>query len=239
MFVFLDMTMTVTGRAMDPAAAARVAHRARAVSDPRRVQILSLLRQTPVTVAELSAELDLRPSRTSLQLSVLRAAGLVRAERRGRCRIYSTDPDVVDHLLEELLPLGPGPARPRIAKGRLPPPGSALQIARTCYDHLAGARAVELAVEMERRGWIVRSAAGFLVTRMGESRLVQRGVDVAMCREAHRKFASSCLDWTERRPHVGGAIGKELLRSLESAGYLVRGEDRSVDIRRPILGWLR
>jgi len=219
-------------------AAAELARRARAVSDPRRVQILGRLVGSPATVGELAAVLGLRPSQASLQLAVLRRVGLVRIEPRGRHRIYSVDGDAIQRLLGELAS-APGD-RFRRSKGptERPMPGSPLQIARTCYDHLAGARAVELAAGMERLRWMVRSASGFVVTRRGEVELLRRGVSVPLCREARRKFAPGCLDSSERRWHIGGSIGHELLRSLEQGGFVRRGPGREVRLRRPILDWL-
>jgi DNA-binding transcriptional ArsR family regulator len=219
--------------------ASRIARRAHALADPRRVQILALLKQAPASVGELALQLELRPARASLLLSILREAELVRAERRGRCRLYSTDGDLADALLADLLPAGTaGTTRPMVRA-----PGlfakSPLRLARSCYDHLAGARSIELTMEMERRHWIVPTAAGFLVTAIGERQLLRRGVDVAMCREARRKFAPACLDWTERRPHLGGSVGREIFRCLQSAGYVRRGPGRVVDIRRPLIEWFR
>jgi DNA-binding transcriptional ArsR family regulator len=218
--------------------AADLARRARAVSDPRRVQILGRLVGSPATVGELAAVLGLRPAQTSLQLAVLREVGFVRLEPRGRHRIYSVDGDAIQRLFEEL---GSAPEnrfrRPKRPSGG-PVPGSPLQIARTCYDHLAGARAVELATEMERLRWLVRSASGFVVTRRGEVELLRRGVSVPLCREARRKFAPGCLDSSERRWHIGGSIGHELLRGLERGGFARRGPGRVVRLGRPILEWL-
>ena len=220
-----------------PAAARQIARGARSLTDPRRVTILALLRESPATVSDIALALAARPSETSRQLAELRASGLVTAVRRGRCRWYSVDPDRVARLLTELAPpaveaLAP-PARTQ------PPAGSNLRSARTCYDHLAGATAVELADELERHGWLVRAASGYLVTENGERQFVRRGLDVERCRSARRSLAVRCLDWTERRPHVGGAIGAELLRTLQREGFVSRGAGRSVRVRRPLREWVR
>jgi DNA-binding transcriptional ArsR family regulator/ribosomal protein S19E (S16A) len=224
---------------LDGATASNIARRARALADPRRVRILDLLREGPKTVNELAAGLDLRPARTSLQLSVLRDAGLVRGERRGRCRLYTTDGDLVGRFLEDFRRAGTETVAGGSRKPRRPVVGSALQVARSCYDHLAGAQSVTLALEMEQQGWLVRTASGFVITSVGERELVQRGVDVALCRDARRKLAPACLDWTERRPHVGGSIGRAIFENLISAGYLGRATGRVVTVRRPLGGWMR
>jgi DNA-binding transcriptional ArsR family regulator len=219
------------------APARRVARAARALTDPRRVTILAMLRDAPATVSEIALRLSVRPSETSRQLGALRSAGFVSAVRRGRCRWYSVDPDRIGRLLSEFEPaVLDAPAAPARTQ---PPVGSPLRTARTCYDHLAGATAVELADELERHGWLVRATSGYLVTGVGERELVRRGLDVARCRAARRSLAVRCLDWTERRPHVGGAIGSEMLRCLQRAGYVARGPGRSVRVRRPLREWVR
>jgi DNA-binding transcriptional ArsR family regulator len=225
------------GRGLLPAEAGQVARAARALGDPRRVLILGMLRSAPATVSEIALRISSRPSETSRQLADLRGSGLVSVVRRGRCRWYSVDPDRVARLLREFLPEEPGgPAAPARTQ---PPVGSTLRVARTCYDHLAGAVAVELADELERHGWLVRAESGYLLTPLGERQLVRRGLDVARCRAARRSLAVRCVDWTERRPHVGGAIGAELLRSLVREGYVARGSGRSVRVRRPPRDWVR
>jgi DNA-binding transcriptional ArsR family regulator len=219
------------------AAAREVARAARSWADPRRVTILALLRDAPATVSEIALRLAARPSETSRQLGELRSGGWVAVVRSGRCRWYSVDPDRVGRILGELVPAWPdAPAPPARTQ---PPVGSSLRVARTCYDHLAGATAVDLADELERHGWLVRAASGYLVTELGERQLVRRGLDVGRCRAARRSLAVRCLDWTERRPHVGGAIGAELLRELQRSGYVARGAGRSVRIRRPLRDWVR
>ncbi len=210
-----------------------------AMADVRRVRMLSLLRVAPATVNEVAASLELRASEASLQLTRLRAVGLVRVVRSGRHRIYSADPDRISRLLEALT--GDGELSGNVTgarlRRRLPPPE--LRQARTCYDHLAGATAVELADRLVGLRWLVRGRYDFLLTEKGEHQLVRRGVDVAACREARRRLAPGCLDWSERRPHIGGALGSALLRSLESAGFLTVERHRKVRSRRPILDWLR
>lgn len=221
----------------------RVARLAGALADARRVRVLFFLRAGPATVSEISAALGLPTAQTSLHLAKLRDRGLVRAERQGRHRIYSADPDPLRRLakgLEELTrgertaPAGPGarPSRP----AQIDP---ALRRARTCYDHLAGTAAVDLVSRMERRGWLLRRASGFLPTEKGGRQLMRRGVNVAACREMRRKLAPGCLDWTERRWHLGGALGAAVLDSLVQQGYVESTSGRHLRIRRAVTGWLR
>jgi DNA-binding transcriptional ArsR family regulator len=220
----------------------RIARLADGLADPRRVRALSLLRSNPATVNEIAAALTLWPSETSFQLSKLRDLGLVRVTRRGRYRIYSGDPDVLGRLLDglgEAAASAPGtsPARRSRVPAR-PRPGSDLQRARTCYGHLAGSLGVELASKIEAKGWLVRGATGFLVTQQGEKELARRGVDLDSCRESRRKLAPGCLDWTEHRTHIGGALGAAILSALTTSGFIEIRAGRHVRVHRPTDEWL-
>jgi DNA-binding transcriptional ArsR family regulator len=221
----------------------RIADLADVLSDPRRVRILQLLTRSPATVSEIGEALGFRASETSLQLAPLRRLDLARVVRRGRHRIYSVDPDATLRLLEPIAEFSH-----RASAGRRPPGGRGLpsptrdpglRQARLCYDHLAGLAGVELAAGMERLGWIVASPTDYLVTARGEQELLRRGVDVAVCRDSRRKLAPGCLDWTERRAHVGGALGAAILRQLASTGYVRLGTQRHVRVRRPVDEWLK
>lgn len=218
-----------------------VVGRARSLSDPRRVRILTLLTRGPATVSEIGDSLGLAPSETSRQLAVLRAERLVRMHPRGRHRIYTADTDLVLRILQIVSDGSPGshpgPGDPLEGDDPRSRRIALLRLGRTCYDHLAGTVAVDLAVGMERRGWLVREAEDFLVTQKGEARLLERGVNLAICRDARRKLAPGCLDRTEQRPHIGGSLGAELLRCLSRAGYLKYGPGRRVRFQRPIIAW--
>jgi DNA-binding transcriptional ArsR family regulator len=240
-FSFVDMSSAHPRSAAAPISVELVVGRARSLSDPRRVRILTFLTRGPATVSEIGDSLGLAPSETSRQLAVLRAGRLVRMHPRGRHRIYTTDTDLVRRILEIVSDGSPGsrPAPRHPSKGDDPRSRrtALLRRGRTCYDHLAGTVAVELAVAMERRGWLVREAEDFLVTQKGEAQLLERGVDMAICRDARRKLAPGCLDRTEQRPHIGGSLGAELLRCLSRSGYLEHGPGRQVKFLRPMLGW--
>jgi DNA-binding transcriptional ArsR family regulator len=218
-----------------------VVGRARCLSDPRRVRILTFLTRGPATVSEIGDYLGLAPSETSRQLAVLRAERLVRMHPRGRHRIYTADTDLVRRILEIVSDGSPGsrpgPRRPSVGDGPRSRRTALFRRGRTCYDHLAGTVAVDLAGAMERRGWLVREAEDFLVTQKGEAQLLERGVDLAICRDARRKLAPGCLDRTEQRPHIGGSLGAELLRCLSRSGYLEHGPGRHVRFLRPMLEW--
>ncbi len=121
---------------------------------------------------------------------------------------------------------------------------TAMRQARTCYDHLAGVAGVGLMDEMLRRGWlqIAKDAPrpDYSLTQSGEDALGKRGVDVTRAKVSKRKFAYGCLDWTERRAHLGGALGAAILEALRDDGAVQRSEGtRTVATLKPVTGWLK
>jgi hypothetical protein len=95
---------------------------------------------------------------------------------------------------------------------------------------------------MRRRGWLRPETKGrpaYELTLVGVRALVRRGVDVDAARASRRRFATACLDWTERRPHLGGALGARILDSLREETYVRRrGTGREVQIVKPLAEWL-
>ena len=94
--------------------------------------------------------------------------------------------------------------------------------ARTCYDHLAGRLGVRLTEALVKRGVLLAGDAAFILTEAGEETLVRLGVDVAAARASRRSFARACLDWSERRPHLAGALGAALADALLGGGWARR-----------------
>lgn len=214
-----------------------------ALGEPSRLALLSALLEGEATVSDLASRLGLAQPRVSTHLARLRVAGLVTRLSVGRHRAYRADAARVGRLLDALsaaAPRGlrqpsPGAARER----RLDTP---LRRARTCYDHLAGIEGVRLLWEMRKRSWVFEvagEAPAYELTAAGVRALERRGVDVDAARAARRRFAAPCLDWTEREPHLGGALGAGTLAALFAKGYLRRRrKGRDVRIVKPLSNWL-
>jgi len=101
-----------------------------------------------------------------------------------------------------------------------------LDEARTCYDHLAGRAGVTLLDALLGAGLLAGAGIGYEVTEAGTAALAAFGVDVAEVRRARRRFAGSCLDWTQRRPHLSGALGAAITARLLQLGWIERGRLR-------------
>jgi DNA-binding transcriptional ArsR family regulator len=217
-----------------------------ALADATRLRILEVLSEDEATVSDLAARLGLAQPRISSHLKVLHGAGLVTVAALGRQRTYRVDADRIGRVLAALralvppesAPLAPSPPAAREVERNTP-----LRQARTCYDHLAGVAGITLLDELLRRRWLMLEQKGdrphYHLTPAGGRALLARGVDLDGARAARRVFAYGCLDWTERRHHLGGALGAAALRALEKAGAIRRSKaSRAVTLLKPLREWL-
>lgn len=208
----------------------RVARIAAAISEPARTRMLCcLLDGRALTSTELSVVAGVTPGTASVHLSRLRKDGLVNVAAEGRHRYYSLGGAEVAGALEALLNV----AGVKVKK-LLPTTPEPLRAARTCYDHLAGAVAVSLHDLFEARRWLKPvTDNGYDLTPEGVSCLTALGIDVAAARSSRRRLAFACLDWSERRPHIGGALGAALLNLALQRKWLTKDLDsRAVRVSR-------
>lgn len=192
---------------------------ARLFADPTRARMLSrLMDGRACTAGELARDAGVTPQTASGHLSQLLEGGVIRVEVQGRHRYARLADAQVARALEALGTIGRG-MPPRVGT---PEP---LRFARTCYDHLAGRLAVDLADALERRSVLVASDEAWEVTESGARFLARLGVDVARLGEGRRVLVRRCLDWSERRPHLAGALGAALLGRLFELRWIARRKD--------------
>lgn len=218
-----------------PDAETVVSRIAAAIAEPARTRmLLCLLDGHARTSTELAVVAGVSPSTASVHLSRLKGQRLVRGQAQGKHRYYSLEGAGVAKALEALMVVAGGP-RERF----VPNTPSRLRAARTCYDHMAGAIAVTLHDRLQALRWLSsRSAEGnaYDVTRDGAAKLEALGVDIEAIRSLRRRFAYACLDWSERRPHVGGALGGALLTLALRRKWVVQDLDsRILTVTR--VGW--
>jgi DNA-binding transcriptional ArsR family regulator len=191
---------------------------AQALADPLRLAILQSLMSGPATVSELMSLSGATQSNVSNHLALLRERGLVRATRQGRQMVYELRDASVGQLVESLAQVAGG--APSFVQKSAP-----LVRARTCYDHLAGRLGVALFDALVARGALHPPASSRGPLELGSNAAEVFGVlgiDLAAARRERRKFATACLDWTERRPHLGGALGAVLWARCVELGWVVR-----------------
>ena len=178
------------------------------VGNPARANMLTaLLAGQALTATELSLAAHVSPQTTSGHLAGLTGSGLLTREKRGRHSYYRLTSPPVARMLEGIMAVandGPPTNLPRWSGGE------ALRTARTCYDHLAGRLAVALADALIARQAIVLAEDAGEVTPSGRRFLLEFGADLVSAGKSRRVFCRPCLDWSERRPHLAGAVGAAL-----------------------------
>lgn len=203
---------------------AAFAETAALVGDPARAGMLTALMDgRALTAGELAAVAGVTPQTASGHLARLSDAGLLAVERQGRHRYHRLSSPEVARMLEGIMTVTgqrPDSEMRRLSVG---PRDLSLRAARTCYDHLAGRLAVALADVMVGRGQLELGSDGGALTVAGEAFL--HGIGLRVERGAGsrpRMFCRPCLDWSERRPHVAGALGAALCRYSFTHGWVRR-----------------
>ena len=187
-------------------AAARIAA---AIGEPARARMLYRLMDGHArTSTELAIVADVSPSTASVHLNRLKAESLVKVFAQGKHRYYSLYGPEVARVLEGLSALA------GVQEKFVPKTPERLHAARTCYDHIAGRLGVLIHDRLQERGWLPDGTNGYEVTLAGTRALESLGIDVEGARLLRRRFAYPCLDWSERRPHLGGSLGASLLKCL-------------------------
>lgn len=204
-----------------------------AIGEPARVRILySLLDGRARTSTELAVVAEVSPSTTSVHLHRLKTQQLVRVFTQGKHRYYSLDSPEVAAALEALGVVANGP---RVKFMPKTPP--ALLVARTCYDHLAGKVGVLLHDRLESLEWLTVTSNAkdsvYGLTHVGAKALASMGIDTEAIKTTRRRFAYACLDWSERRPHIGGALGAALLKTaLQRKWVAPEPDSRALSVTR-------
>lgn len=185
----------------------------------RATLLLALMGGRPLTAGQLADRANISPSLASAHLRRLLDGGLITVQQTGRRRHYRLAGPQVAEVIEAALTIAP--ARP-VSNLRESRQGEAIQFVRTCYDHLAGAVGVALTDSLQHQGLLQSAGGGYALTSRGERRLRTLGIDVDALRRRQRAFARPCLDWTERRPHLAGALGCGITGRLLELDWLRR-----------------
>lgn len=205
-------------------AAPDIAFVAQLIADPARARMLSrLLDGKALTATELARHADVTPQTASSHLSKLHKGNLLALEKQGRHRYYRLAGPAVSQAIEALMGVAPRSTNNAGLVDMAP-----IELARTCYDHIAGHLGVALADSMIQLGWLVPAKRDYHLTQLGEKHLLDFGLELPALRLKRRQFARQCLDWTERRHHVGGALGAAIAESLLNRGWLLRNPDERV-----------
>jgi DNA-binding transcriptional ArsR family regulator len=189
------------------------------LAHPLRLRVIDRLGHLgPASVSALATELGVAMPELSNHLRRLRDAGLVRARREGRHAVYA----LADRELDVLLPL-----LDRLTAPAAPEPARAPS--RTCYDHLAGPLGVRLYRDLcERDALRPHSDGTIALGPAAREAFAGLGVDLDAVEPGRRRLAFECLDATEQRPHLAGALGAALAAALLDRGWIARAGGREV-----------
>jgi DNA-binding transcriptional ArsR family regulator len=200
------------------------------LGDPARVNMMiALIDGRSRTARELADAAGITPQTASSHLGKLHAAGMIQVDRQGRHHYHRIASSEVARLIEQMHIAGSALAERRSAKHG--PRDPAMRKLRSCYDHLAGEIAVELCDRLVRTGDHIPGDA--TVTRDGSALLAAIGVQVDQLDRGRRHFCRTCLDWSERRPHLSGTVGAVLLQQLKDLGWVrQRPAGRTLDLTR-------
>ena len=187
------------------------------LGNPSRAAMLdALMTGRALTATELARAADVSPATASEHLAKLREGGLVEVVAQGRHRYHRIASADVGAALESLSHIAPAKA---VGTLRQSSRARSLAEARTCYDHVAGRCGVALHDGLLARGWLVPEPGGYDLSESGVAGLLGWGVDLTTARTSRRAFARPCLDWTERREHLAGALAAAI------AGALIDGPE--------------
>ena len=195
--------------------------------DPARANMLSVLADgRAFTAGELSTAAGVTPQTASAHLARMVDAGLLTVAKQGRYRYFRLASQQVAQMLEAMMVV----AQPTAKIGRVGPANDKLRLARSCYDHLAGRLAVGIADLLVVAGHVSLSEDGGEVTDSGRTFFRHIGLDLPPG-NGQRPFCRPCLDWSERRHHLAGALGARIKDHCLQSGWIRRdANSRAVDI---------
>jgi DNA-binding transcriptional ArsR family regulator len=205
-----------------------IARIASSIGEPARVRILyCLLDGRARTSTELAVIAGVTPSTASAHLNRLKSDRLIKVLNQGKHRYYSLENSDVASALEGLSLIA-GSANQKF----VPNTPDRLREARTCYDHIAGRIGVMLHNNLRKLRWLTGNDE-YELTTLGKKEIEALGIDVESVRSLRRRFAYPCLDWSERQPHLGGALAAAILKVALKRKWVTRElEGRELNVTR-------
>lgn len=190
------------------------------IGDPARANILTaLMSGKALTASELASEAGVTLPTASSHLSKLVCAALIRVRKQGRHKYFTLGSEDVAHVLEALMGLAAGTGRLRTRPG---PRDQAMRHARVCYNHLAGAMGTRMYDSLMARDFLRHDGDMLHLTVAGQGFVTQLGLDLDALPSPRAPLCRDCLDWSDRRSHLAGRLGRGLLAHFETLGWLRR-----------------
>lgn len=192
------------------------------IGDPARANMLTaLMSGKALTASELAVEAGVTLPTVSAHLKRLEDGGLILQRKQGRHRYFALASADVGSVLEAIMGLAASSGHTRVRTG---PRDLAMRKARVCYNHLAGELAVEMFDRLRAVAAVDGDAEGLLLTEAGVGFFSRAGIDVAALSAGRRPLCRACLDWSARRSHLAGALGRAVLDHVFAEGWARRLE---------------
>jgi DNA-binding transcriptional ArsR family regulator len=193
------------------------------IADPSRAAMLSALMDgRSLPAGELARYAKISPQTASTHLAKLVKGGLLKVTATGRHRYFYLSNSEVAHTLESLALLAPLPPVRSLNDGL---ETQAIRQARTCYDHLAGRLGIAVSQSLIKKGLLVLHPEAYEVTEHGEDWFRTFNIDCPQLHKKQRIFAGVCLDWSERQPHLSGALGAAIAQRFFEMKWIARVRD--------------
>lgn len=197
-----------------------ISHIAALIGDPARANILTALMDgRALTASELAEEAGVGLSTASGHLSKLAEAELIAPRKSGRHKYFNLADAEVAGVLEALMGLA---ARKGATRVRTGPKDAQMQVARVCYNHLAGRMGVQIYRSMIGRGLLAEDGDDVALTGDGRDFVTGFGIDVAGLEAGRALMCRTCLDWSERQNHLAGSLGRAMLSRMEDQAWMRR-----------------
>ncbi|WP_224817179.1 helix-turn-helix transcriptional regulator [Hasllibacter sp. MH4015] len=197
-----------------------IARIAALIGDPARANMLTtLMSGKALTVSELAEEAGVTIQTASSHLSKLDDGRLLRPRKQGRHKYFSLASDDVAHVLEALMGLAAGAGQLRKRPG---PKDAALRQARVCYNHLAGDKGTQMFDSLMGHGHLALEGDNLRLTPSGTEFVAGLEIDLDALRKARAPLCRECLDWSERRSHLAGSLGRAFLTRFEEMSWASR-----------------
>jgi DNA-binding transcriptional ArsR family regulator len=196
-----------------------VASVAALIAEPARAAMLmALLDGRRLAAGELAERGGVSAQAASAHLGKLVAAGMLAVEPAGRQRLYHIARPELGDLMERLAALAPAPKIVALSQNNA---AAHLRHARSCYDHLAGKLGVAVTESLvARRALVAEGSDGYRLTPLGRRMLEALGIEIDGAERTRRSFARQCIDWSERRPHLAGALGAAVRERFLARGWV-------------------
>ena len=199
------------------------------MGDPARANMLtSLMDGRALTASEMAQVAGVTLPTASGHLKKLLEAGLLQMRKQGRHKYFQLADGDVAAVLEGLMGLAAGRGHRRVRTG---PKDSQMRQARVCYNHLAGRYGVQMFESLRDNGHVLETGEDVALSISGARFVADFGVDLEALQASKTPLCRSCLDWSERRTHLAGSLGRALLTRMEQLGWMRRDKaSRVIDV---------